>query len=222
MTRRKSDQENSDEDIHLSIDLNSILDYRSLSSKRERNSLYVLTKKFVKLLTCSSSEQTININKAAQILGVEKRRVYDITNILEGINFVSKWSVNSVKWHGGSTEGIFDNNESILKTLEISGENRVNMSTLETYEKKLDEKIDNLQNELEKLSADENRPLAYITYEDIKDINDFENKLTFALKVPTDATIIYPYYSKSLYRMNAKTEKGKIEVLYIDDEEEGK
>ncbi|ORD99896.1 E2F6 [Hepatospora eriocheir] len=96
------------------------------------------------------------------------------------------------------------------------------MSTLETYEKKLDEKIDNLQNELEKLSADENRPLAYITYEDIKNINDFENKLTFALKVPTDATIIYPYYSKSLYRMNAKTEKGKIEVLYIDDEEEGK
>jgi hypothetical protein len=36
----------------------------------------------------------------AHMLKVEKRRVYDITNVLEGINYVTKNKKNTVKWIG--------------------------------------------------------------------------------------------------------------------------
>ena len=53
------------------------------SKARHDNSLAVLTKKFVKLIK-SSSNQTIDLNDAVQQLDVQKRRIYDITNVLEG------------------------------------------------------------------------------------------------------------------------------------------
>lgn len=33
----------------------------------------------------------------------QKRRVYDITNVLEGIGLIEKYSKNSIRWKGGSS-----------------------------------------------------------------------------------------------------------------------
>lgn len=52
---------------------------------RQDNSLGVLTKKFVSLIK-SSPDHTIDLNEAVKELNVQKRRIYDITNVLEGIN----------------------------------------------------------------------------------------------------------------------------------------
>ena len=54
---------------------------------RQDNSLSVLTKKFIDLIK-SSENATIDLNEAVEILKVQKRRIYDITNVLEGINYV--------------------------------------------------------------------------------------------------------------------------------------
>lgn len=54
---------------------------------RQDNSLSVLTKKFVKLIK-SKPQQTIDLNEAVKSLDVQKRRIYDITNVLEGIGYV--------------------------------------------------------------------------------------------------------------------------------------
>ena len=35
-----------------------------------------------------SENGTIDLNEAMQILSVQKRRIYDITNVLEGIGYV--------------------------------------------------------------------------------------------------------------------------------------
>ena len=35
---------------------------------------------------------------AAEQLGVQKRRIYDITNVLEGIDLISKKSKNNIEW----------------------------------------------------------------------------------------------------------------------------
>lgn len=32
----------------------------------------------------------VNLNEAVAELGVQKRRIYDITNVLEGVGYVSK------------------------------------------------------------------------------------------------------------------------------------
>ena len=41
------------------------------------------------------------LNKAVEELKVQKRRIYDITNVLEGINYVEKLQKNIIKWVGG-------------------------------------------------------------------------------------------------------------------------
>jgi len=53
------------------------------SKARHDNSLSVLTKKFVKLIR-GSPNHTIDLNIAVEQLEVQKRRIYDITNVLEG------------------------------------------------------------------------------------------------------------------------------------------
>ncbi|KAJ1448861.1 E2F/DP family, winged-helix DNA-binding domain-containing protein, partial [Pelagophyceae sp. CCMP2097] len=58
-----------------------------------------LTKRFVKLIR-SSPSQEIDLNVAASSLGVAKRRIYDITNILEGVGLIEKRSKNNIAWKG--------------------------------------------------------------------------------------------------------------------------
>jgi sugar-specific transcriptional regulator TrmB len=45
-------------------------------------------------------------------LGVQKRRIYDITNVLEGIGYIQKIHKNKMKWVGGSM-----NNESAREVM---------------------------------------------------------------------------------------------------------
>lgn len=40
---------------------------------------------------------------------VQKRRIYDITNVLEGIGLIEKKLKNNIQWKGGSTSDAADN-----------------------------------------------------------------------------------------------------------------
>lgn len=40
----------------------------------------------------------LDLNQAAATLDVQKRRIYDITNVLEGIGLIEKKGKNNVKW----------------------------------------------------------------------------------------------------------------------------
>ena len=68
------------------------------NSSRYDSSLGLLTKKFVSLLR-GSPENALDLNIAANELGVQKRRIYDITNVLEGIGLIHKTSKNHVSWN---------------------------------------------------------------------------------------------------------------------------
>jgi hypothetical protein len=61
------------------------------------SSLGKLTQKFVNLLK-ESPEGVLDLNFAASSLNVQKRRIYDITNVLEGIGLIEKNSKNHIKW----------------------------------------------------------------------------------------------------------------------------
>ena len=54
---------------------------------RKENGLVELTKRFIDMLRYSEN-QSIDLNKAMQDLNVQKRRIYDITNVLDGINLI--------------------------------------------------------------------------------------------------------------------------------------
>lgn len=69
-----------------------------LGQSRFDSSLGQLTKKFVHILR-SSPGSRIDLNRAARELGVQKRRIYDITNVLEGIGLIQKEGKNHVAWN---------------------------------------------------------------------------------------------------------------------------
>lgn len=71
----------------------------SANGTRYDCSLGLLTKRFVSLAK-QSSGQIVDLKDAAHQLQVAKRRIYDITNVLEGINMIEKNHKNKVKWKG--------------------------------------------------------------------------------------------------------------------------
>lgn len=70
---------------------------RKSPGSRYDSSLGLLTKKFTQLIQ-TSRNGIIDLNQAAEALGVQKRRIYDITNVLEGINLIEKKSKNNIQW----------------------------------------------------------------------------------------------------------------------------
>lgn len=40
----------------------------------------------------------MDLNRAAEVLEVQKRRIYDITNVMEGIQLIRKKSKNHIQW----------------------------------------------------------------------------------------------------------------------------
>lgn len=68
------------------------------NASRYDSSLGLLTRKFVSLLVASPAN-ALDLNVAASELGVQKRRIYDITNVLEGIQLIEKQSKNQVSWN---------------------------------------------------------------------------------------------------------------------------
>jgi hypothetical protein len=50
-----------------------------------------------------SPDKTVDLNDAAVKLDVQKRRIYDITNVLEGIGLIEKTIKNKIKWRGGQS-----------------------------------------------------------------------------------------------------------------------
>ena len=63
-------------------------------------------------LICTAFEKTsvtgsVDLNEVGDRLGVSKRRLYDITNILEGVGILKKISMNQIEWYGIERVKIF-------------------------------------------------------------------------------------------------------------------
>jgi hypothetical protein len=66
---------------------------------RKENGLVTLTLRFIALLK-EAENQTLDLNVAVEKLAVQKRRIYDITNVLEGIGLIKKGGKNHIRWNG--------------------------------------------------------------------------------------------------------------------------
>ncbi|XP_021902525.1 transcription factor E2FC-like [Carica papaya] len=90
---------------------------------RYDSSLSLLTRKFINLIQ-EAKDGTLDLNYTAEVLEVQKRRIYDITNVLEGIGLIEKTSKNHIRWKGADNLGPkeLDNQVALLKVhLELHG-----------------------------------------------------------------------------------------------------
>mmetsp|Transcript_31044 Transcript_31044/g.53093 ORF Transcript_31044/g.53093 Transcript_31044/m.53093 type:complete len:777 (+) Transcript_31044:1289-3619(+) len=81
--------------------------YRSLPTQRDAvsTSLGVLCQSFMELYKDAppngdNNGAVINVVEVANHLGVKRRRIYDIINILESIDIVARVRKNTYRWHG--------------------------------------------------------------------------------------------------------------------------
>lgn len=69
----------------------------TLKRSRDDTSLSFLTRRFAELLS-RSADGVLDLNVVSQELSAPKRRVYDVTNVLEGIQLIKKKSKNNIQW----------------------------------------------------------------------------------------------------------------------------
>ncbi|XP_066478883.1 transcription factor E2F5 isoform X2 [Tiliqua scincoides] len=151
---------------------------------------------------------------AADTLAVrQKRRIYDITNVLEGIDLIEKKSKNSIQWKGVgagcNTKEVVDR----LKYLEAEIED------LELKEKELDQQKLWLQQSIKNVKEDSaNKSFSYITHEDICDCFNGDTLLAIQAPSGTQLEVPVPHVGQKKYQINLKSHLGPIHVLLINKE----
>ncbi|KAG8070926.1 hypothetical protein GUJ93_ZPchr0006g42240 [Zizania palustris] len=185
---------------------------------RYDSSLGLLTKKFINLLK-QAPDGTLDLNNAAETLEVQKRRIYDITNVLEGIGLIEKTLKNRIRWKGLDDSGMgLDDDLSALQT---------EVENLSVKEQTLDECISDMREKLRGLTEDENnQKWLYVTEDDIKGLPCFQNETLIAIKAPHGTTLEVPDpdeagdYLQRRYRIVLRSTMGPIDVYLVSQFEE--
>lgn len=186
---------------------------------RYDSSLGLLTKKFINLIK-HAEDGILDLNKAADTLEVQKRRIYDITNVLEGIGLIEKKLKNRIQWKGVDVSKPGEVDDS-LSGLQEEVEN------LNLEERSLDKRIREMQEKLRGLSEDEdNQKWLFVTEEDIKNLPCFQNETLIAIKAPHGTTLEVPDpdevvdYPQRRYRIVLRSTMGPIDVYLVSQFEE--
>mmetsp|Transcript_29875 Transcript_29875/g.57584 ORF Transcript_29875/g.57584 Transcript_29875/m.57584 type:complete len:245 (-) Transcript_29875:400-1134(-) len=146
------------------------------------SSLSLLTKKFVDLIK-KQDDKLLDLNDAADTLQVQKRRIYDITNVLEGIGLIEKKSKNRIHW---KDEGIcqYDRFGREMKALH----NELEKAKIE--EDEIDMRRSEIKDLLNSIGTDEdNQKLAFVTHEDIKNLSALKGSALITIKAPSGTTL---------------------------------
>ncbi|XP_050520947.1 transcription factor E2F5-like [Daktulosphaira vitifoliae] len=118
-----------------------------LGKGRQEKSLGNLATKFAELLR-NSPDGVMHLNKATAMLAVkQKRRIYDITNVLEGIGLIEKKTKNQVRWRGLETSE--DD-----KTVEMRSILQDEIQTLKWQEEILDKQLEILSRDFKVLKEE--------------------------------------------------------------------
>ncbi|KAM5157714.1 transcription factor E2F5 [Mantella aurantiaca] len=185
-------------------------------SSRHEKSLGLLTSKFVSLLQ-EAKDGVLDLKVAADTLAVrQKRRIYDITNVLEGIGLIEKKSKNSIQWKG---VGAGCNTKEILERLRNL---KAEIGDLDLKEKELDQQKVWLQQSINNVIDDsENRLFSFVTHDDL--CNCFNGDTLLAVQAPSGTQLEVPIpemgqNGQKKYQISLKSSSGPINVLLINKE----
>lgn len=165
--------------------------YNSYSPKKEivesgnitryDTSLGLLTKKFIELLN-ESNEGVVDLNVASTKLAVQKRRIYDITNVLEGIGILEKKSKNKIQWN--KERSIFSGPG--RQTNELADRQQ-----LLEKENMLDHFIGEMKDQIDQQIE---RKHSYVTCQDLNAIDSFKDQLVMTIRAPPETKLMVSGY----------------------------
>lgn len=204
---------------------------KTVERTRYDTSLSLLTKKFIHLVE-SSQDGVVDLNVASERLEVQKRRIYDITNVLEGIGILEKKSKNNIQWkyvirrYGAHRlHRATDRGHSVLTTRtacvpyrggQLPNERndianlRREVADLEAKENTLDLLIRGANKNLRELCTDRN--YAYVTYHDLRSVPMYKEQAIMAVKAPPEATLHVPQPTSNLCQQ--KVNMSRAQVLF--------
>ncbi|XP_054833930.1 transcription factor E2F6 isoform X2 [Eublepharis macularius] len=184
---------------------------RSTKGRKPRydGSLVQLTRRFMDLVKVAP-EGVLDLNEVSRVLGVRKRRVYDITNVLDGIHLIQKRSKNLIQWVGSDIKQITKRTPEHQKL-------RDELLDLTAMEEALDELIKDCAHQLFDLTDDkENARLAYVTYQDIRSIQTFQEQIIIAIKAPEETKMEVPAPKEDCIEVRLRSTKGPIDVYLCE------
>ncbi|XP_062932863.1 transcription factor E2F1 [Cynocephalus volans] len=178
---------------------------------RYETSLNLTTKRFLELLS-RSADGVVDLNWAAEVLKVQKRRIYDITNVLEGIQLIAKKSKNHIQWLGShATVGISGRLQGLTQDLR----------QLQESEQHLDHLMHLCTTQLRLLSEDsDSQRLAYVTCQDLRSIADPAEQMVMVIKAPPE-TQLQAVDSSETFQISLKSKQGPIDVFLCPEENAG-
>nr|XP_054588119.1 transcription factor E2F5-like [Nothobranchius furzeri]XP_054588120.1 transcription factor E2F5-like [Nothobranchius furzeri] len=166
---------------------------------RKTRSLLTLTQKFSKLL---AEHGKLDLRTAAEVLAVrQKRRIYDITNVLEGAGLIVKISKNMVK--------LINHEENAIKT-DVDGLTLME-SLLDQQKLLIEENI--------RSTRQNHRDLIYVTDEDL--CTCFSDRTLLVVRAPPGTHLDVPIpkavpCSPASYQIYLKSIRGPLDVVLIN------
>ncbi|NXF36784.1 E2F4 factor, partial [Nyctibius bracteatus] len=153
---------------------------------------------------------------AADTLAVrQKRRIYDITNVLEGIGLIEKKSKNSIQWKGVGPG--CNTREIAHKLIEL----KADIEDLEQREQELEQQKMWVQQSIKNVTEDVQNsryPLSYVTHEDI--CRCFTGDTLLAIRAPSGTRLEVPIpeglNGQKKYQIHLKSTSGPIDVLLVN------
>ncbi|XP_026005834.1 transcription factor E2F5 isoform X1 [Maylandia zebra] len=184
------------------------------TSSRHEKSLGLLTIKFVSLLQ-EAKDGVLDLKVAADSLAVkQKRRIYDITNVLEGVGLIEKKNKNVIQWRG---ENIASQTEEALEQVNVL---KAQIAELEAQEKELDNQKAWLEENIKHLNHD---PIVntykFVTHEDICSAFSEETLLAVVAPAGTQLEVPLPEMGQSgqkKYQVNLRSHSAPIQVMLIN------
>jgi len=165
----------------------------------------------------------LDLNEAAEKLGVQKRRIYDITNVLEGIGLIEKRSKNHIAWQGpagvlavagGGAEAGGAGDPAAL---------RAEIAQLRTEDESMSAHIAQMASEIATmLAAGVGAGDAWMSHADIRSVPELAGEMLIAIRAPQGTVLEVPppdeghlEYPSRRYEMSLKSSQGAIETYLV-------
>ncbi|MEQ2246530.1 hypothetical protein ILYODFUR_000304 [Ilyodon furcidens] len=182
---------------------------------RYDTSLGLLTKKFVGLIA-ESPDGVLDLNWATEVLEVQKRRIYDITNVLEGVQLIRKKSKNNIQWLMGNVfEGGVAGGE---KAFALKRE----LGDLERVERSLDDLIQSSSTQLKQLTEfkdSQKYPFHTALRPSCPSYHHLRDQTVIAVKAPAETKLEVPDTAgQGSLQIYLKSRNGPIEVYLCPEE----